>query len=106
MHAAGVRLAVGSDLAVAMSRPAATLREMALLARAGVTPKDVLVAATRHAAEKVGQGATVGTIAPGKAADALLLNANPLENLDHLLRPGHLVATIKAGQVQRAAPAT
>jgi imidazolonepropionase-like amidohydrolase len=106
MHAAGVRLAVGSDLAVAMSRPAATLREMALLARAGVPPKDVLVAATRHAAEKVGQGATVGTIAPGKAADALLLNANPLENLDHLLRPGHLVATIKAGQVQRAAPAT
>jgi imidazolonepropionase-like amidohydrolase len=103
MHAAGVRLVAGSDLAIAMSRPAATLREMALLARAGVPAKDVLVAATRHAAEKVGQGATVGTITPGKAADAILLDADPLVDLDYLLRPGHLVATIKAGHVRPAA---
>ncbi len=104
MHAAGVKLVVGSDLAIAMSRPAAALREMALLARAGVPARDVLVAATRHAAEKLGVGATVGTIAPGQAADAVLLDANPLADLDHLLRPGHLVATLKDGRLHPAPP--
>ncbi len=103
MHAAGVKLAVGSDLAIALSRPAATLREMALLARAGVPAGDVLVAATRHAAEKVGRGASVGTLAPGQIADAVLLDANPLDDLDYLLRPGHLVATIKDGHLHPAA---
>ena len=106
MHAAGVKLVTGSDLAIAMSRPAAALREMALLARAGVPAPDVLVAATRHAAEKVGAAATVGTIAPGQVADAVLLDANPLDDLDHLLRPGHLVATIKDGRVHSPAPAS
>src|SRR5581483_10078360 len=104
MHAAGVKLVAGSDLAIAMSRPAAALREMALLARAGVPARDVLVAATRHAAEKLGVGATVGTIAPGQAADAVLLDANPLADLDHLLRPGHLVATLKDGRLHPAPP--
>jgi imidazolonepropionase-like amidohydrolase len=105
MQAAGVKLAVGSDLALAMARPAATLREMALLARAGIPAKDVLVAATRHAAEKIGRGATVGTITSGKTADALLLDANPLDDFDILFRPGHLVATIKDGYIHTAASA-
>lgn len=104
MHAAGVKLAVGSDLAIVMSRPAATLRELALLARAGVPARDILGAATRHAAEKVGRGATVGTIEPGKTADAVLLDANPLDDLDALFRPGHLVATIKDGHLHRVGP--
>ncbi|HEY7061657.1 MAG TPA: amidohydrolase family protein [Chloroflexota bacterium] len=103
MHAAGVKLAVGSDLALAVARPAATLREMALLARAGVPAGDVLVDATRHAAEKVGRGAEVGTIQPGKIADAVLLDADPLADLANLIRPGHVVATIKDGEVRQPA---
>jgi imidazolonepropionase-like amidohydrolase len=106
MQAAGVKLVAGSDLAIAMSRPAAALREMALLARAGVPTGAVLVAATRHAAAKVGVGATFGRIAPGQVADAVLLNANPLADLDALLRPGHLVATLKDGRAHPPAPAS
>jgi imidazolonepropionase-like amidohydrolase len=101
MHAAGVKLVAGSDLATAMPRPAATLREMALLARAGVPAGAIIVAASRHAAEKIGRGGDVGSIAPGKIADAVLLDASPLDDLDVLLRPGHLVATLKDGALHR-----
>jgi imidazolonepropionase-like amidohydrolase len=99
MHAAGVKLVAGSDVALALSRPEATCREIVLLARAGVPAKDVLVAATRHAAEKLGLGATVGTIEPGKAADALLLDADPLADVDNLVQRRHHVATIKDGNL-------
>ena len=99
MHAAGVKLAAGSDVAIALSRPEAACREIALLARAGVPAKDVLVAATRHAAEKVGLGATVGTIEPGKTADALLLDADPLADVDNLIQRGHHVAIVKDGNL-------
>jgi imidazolonepropionase-like amidohydrolase len=99
MHAAGVKLVAGSDIATALSRPEAACREIVLLARAGVPLKDVLVAATRHAAEKVGRGATVGTIEVGKTADALLLDADPLGSVDNLVRREHQVATIKDGEL-------
>jgi imidazolonepropionase-like amidohydrolase len=99
MSAAGVKLAAGSDVAIALSRPEAACREIALFALAGVPAKEVLVAATRHAAEKVGLGATIGTIEPGKVADALLLDADPLADVNNLIHRGHQVATIKDGQV-------
>jgi imidazolonepropionase-like amidohydrolase len=99
MHAAGVKLVAGSDVALALSRPEAACREIALLAQAGVPMKDVLVAATRHAAEKVGLGATLGTIEPGKTADALLLDADPRADVNHLVGRDHQIATIKDGNV-------
>jgi len=102
MHAAGVKLAAGSDVALALSRPEATCREIALLARAGVPAQDVLVAATRHAAEKLGLGAILGTVEPGKVADALLLDADPLLDVDNLVRRDHHVATIKGGKLYPA----
>jgi imidazolonepropionase-like amidohydrolase len=64
-----------------------------------VPAKDVLVAATRHAAEKLGLGATVGTIEPGKIADALLLDADPLADVDNLLGRDHHVAVVKDGNL-------
>jgi imidazolonepropionase-like amidohydrolase len=57
------------------------------------------VAGTRHSAEKVGKGAQVGTIATGARADALLLNANPLEDVMHLVRPVHRLGTIRCGRL-------
>src|SRR5439155_19755062 len=50
------------------------------LAKAGMKPSDVIVASTRFAADtlKLDQ---LGTIAPGKSADFVVLNANPLGNI-------------------------
>lgn len=54
MRDAGVRIVAGSDDAMFMPRPAALMRELQLLADAGLPCGDVIVAASRHAAEKIG----------------------------------------------------
>jgi len=101
---AGVKIAAGSDVAMVMSRPSALLRELQLLASSGLPPNDVIVAATRHSAEKIGKGAEVGTIAAGAIADALLLDADPLVDVMHVVRREHRIGTIRRGHLAVSAP--
>jgi imidazolonepropionase-like amidohydrolase len=79
----GVPVAIGSG-----SDP---YRELELLVEAGLSPSDVLVAATRNGAAALHDLDHAGTIEPGKRADLLLLSANPVEdirNLRHAVRVG------------------
>ncbi|MGA2095098.1 MAG: amidohydrolase family protein, partial [Candidatus Acidiferrum sp.] len=55
--------------------------ELALLVEAGLTPMQALQAATKLPAEFLGKSQTQGTIEPGKLADLLLLDANPLVDI-------------------------
>jgi imidazolonepropionase-like amidohydrolase len=48
---------------------------------AGMTPMQALVCATRNGAEVLGLDDELGTIAAGKSADFLVLNANPLDDI-------------------------
>ena len=81
-HAAGVRLAVGTDAGMtAVFHGLAVHRELELLVRAGLTASAALTAATAVAAEKVGKAARLGTLETGKEADMLLLRANPLADI-------------------------
>jgi imidazolonepropionase-like amidohydrolase len=102
MRDAGVKIVAGSDVGFFMSRPAALLRELQLLSDAGLPSGDVIVAASRYSAEKIGKGKSVGTIAAGQVADALLLDADPLCDVMHLIRPSHRVATIRRGHLSVA----
>ncbi len=72
-RAAGVRIAVGSDLV----RQGANLAELSLLAAAGMPAEEVLLAATRGGAELLGEGEDRGRIAPGQVFDAVLLDRDP-----------------------------
>jgi imidazolonepropionase-like amidohydrolase len=108
---AGVKVVVGTDWAdgadwarkddVRIDDPRAlpgarTLHEMEVLRRAGLSPADVLTAATRNAAEALGIIDKVGTITIGKSADLVILNGNPVEDFAALRRP---VAVLKSGRV-------
>ncbi len=79
---AGVKIGFGTD-----SGPPARFqgyfehRELQLMVEAGLTPMQALVAATRTAAEILGVDSDFGTLAPGKRADFLVLDANPLEDI-------------------------
>ena len=55
--------------------------EMELLALGGATPMNVLRAATVNGAEKLGLESGIGSLAKGKDADFIVLNANPLDDI-------------------------
>ena len=78
---AGVRMALGSDI-----RPLrdSALLEMGVWIRDGATPWQVLVAATRNAAELCGLGEDLGTVEVGKLADLIVVDGNPLEDIQNL----------------------
>jgi imidazolonepropionase-like amidohydrolase len=80
---AGVTLALGTDAGGVSGGQyfgLASQIEMELLTKAGLTPAQVVVVATRNSARVIGVDA-LGTIATGKSADFLVLDANPLENI-------------------------
>jgi imidazolonepropionase-like amidohydrolase len=88
MREAGVRLMAGSDVAVLNVFPGGSLHEeIRLLAdSAGMSPLEALASATRKPAEWLGLADSVGTIAPGKVADLVLLDADPLASIANTRR--------------------
>ena len=84
LYTAGAKLLVGSDSPqLFMVAGFAVHREMEALAQAGIPPYGVLEAATRNAAEYLGEAGTWGTVAEGRRADLLLLESNPLQDVKH-----------------------
>ena len=82
LHAAGVPIACGTDAGMAGTYHGyATLHELQLLVKAGLTPMDALVAGTSASASAAGVDRERGTIAPGKLADLLLVDGQPDLNI-------------------------
>jgi len=79
---AGVKIGFGTD-----SGPPARFqgyfehRELQLMGEAGLSPMQIIVSATRTASEILGADSEFGTLAPGKRANFLVLDANPLEDI-------------------------
>ena len=87
----GGSVAMGDDYAgVAQSRNphfvlGMPLPEILWMAEAGMTPMQIIVAATRNAARVCGLESELGTLEPGKTADVLVVNGDPLHDLNTLL---------------------
>ncbi len=80
----GVKLHAGTDSLMTGTFFGASLHwELEHLAEAGLKPLEVLRLATEEAATAVGAGDHLGTVAPGKLADLLLLDADPLDDIRH-----------------------
>lgn len=88
MRAAGVRVLAGTDIGVLNVVPGQSLHEeLALLVRdAGMSSLEALRAATRDAAVLLRREQEIGTIAAGRRADLVLLDADPLTDIAHVTR--------------------
>jgi imidazolonepropionase-like amidohydrolase len=92
-HRAGGVVLAGTDCPnVAIVSGYSIHRELQLLVRAGLSPMDALLAATRRPAERLGQIHVFGTIAPGRSADLLVLGADPLVDIRNTRRIERVVA--------------
>jgi imidazolonepropionase-like amidohydrolase len=73
----GVKIALGTDSAVAPHKDAA--KELALMVtKGGMTPRDALIAATKGGPELMGLSGETGTLDPGKSADLIAVEGDPL----------------------------
>ncbi|HEX6938783.1 MAG TPA: amidohydrolase family protein [Longimicrobiales bacterium] len=84
---AGVGILLGSDAPQMFNVPGFSLhREMRVMAEAGLTPYQILRAGTRNVAVYFDALDEFGTIAVGRRADLILLEANPLDDIANLQR--------------------
>ena len=95
MHRAGVGLLAGTDTGL----PGASLHgELELMEAAGIPAPAVLRIATLAPAQFLGREAELGSVARGKIADLVLLDANPLESIGNTRR---IRAVIANGRIVR-----
>ncbi len=87
VHGAGIPVVVGTDAGnpLTLHGPAIHL-ELEAMAEAGLSPMELLVAATRNGARAMGREEEFGTLEEGKLADLVVLDADPLESVSNLRR--------------------
>jgi imidazolonepropionase-like amidohydrolase len=87
MQRQGVGLLLGADAPQVLNIPGlSTHEELAAVVKAGLTPYEALVSGTRAVAVYFGTEADTGTVAVGKEANLLVLDANPLTDIGNTLR--------------------
>ncbi len=99
--AAGGNVLFGTD--IGYTDHADTTEEFSLMAKAGMTFPQILSSLTTNPAQRFGQAAHSGRIAPGMDADLVVLQADPARDITALSR---VVLTIRGGRLIFAAPQT
>ena len=102
----GVPIAAGTD-AGGHGHPKNAL-ELGYLVDAGLTPMQAVRAATQWAAQCLGLDGDLGTLEPGRLADLIAVDGNPLDDIKVLLDPRRIELVVKGGAVcvdRRAEPA-
>lgn len=99
-HRLGVRMAAGTDFSGAPMLPQGkNAFELELMVKAGYSPMEAIIAATSIASEVLGIDSEVGTIEPGKLADLIVVDGNPLEDIRMLQEDTRIKLVMKGGEI-------
>ena len=94
---AGITIAMGTDAGnIGTVHGPSVFREMAMMKEAGLTPLEVLKSATVGGSRAIRLEADTGSITPGKFADLVILDGDPLADLENL---SHAYRVLKGGRV-------
>jgi imidazolonepropionase-like amidohydrolase len=94
---AGVNIVTGTDAGnIGTMHASSYIQELEAMHKAGLSNAEILKASTVNAASGFGKEKEFGTVSEGKLADLVLLNSNPLENLQHL---NDMALVFKSGQM-------
>ncbi len=102
LQGAGIPIATGTDAGnIGTIHGAALFREFQLMSEAGLSPMQILKCTTSNGARAFGgeTGAKIGSIEPGKFADLVILNANPLDDIANASR---IDSVVKSGTIYPA----
>lgn len=98
---AGVRIAVGTDfpgsLGVAHGDNAVELE--IFVEQLGLSPMDAIISATRIGAEALGMEDKIGTLSPGKVADLLMIDGDPIQDIKILKDKSAVKVVMQSGQI-------
>jgi imidazolonepropionase-like amidohydrolase len=97
-HKAGVKFAMGTDTCV---DPAfgESAREVGIYVELGMAPMDAILTATRNAAETIGLGSSLGVLEPGRIADVIAVDGDPIENIWVLAERDKIKMVMKEGSI-------
>ncbi|MEW6266928.1 MAG: amidohydrolase family protein [Thermodesulfobacteriota bacterium] len=97
-YQAGIPIASGADSGTPFNAHGDNLRELELLVGLGLSPMEAIVSATRVASEAVGMGNRIGTVQPGKMADLIVVEGDPLKGISLLKEKEKIVLVMKDGR--------
>ena len=95
---AGIKVALGTDAGTPFNYHGENAQELERMVALGMAPMEAIVAATSAAAALLGFSHTLGTIEPGKDADLLVVDGNPLKRVAVLRDREKLHGVMQAGR--------
>ena len=99
MKKRGIRVVIGGDYGFARTPQGQNARDIAHFVRyLGYSPTEALVCATRYGAELMGMGHEAGQVREGFLADLLLVEGDPVADVNMLQNTDRLVAILKGGE--------
>jgi len=96
---AGVKIALGTDAAMPGVMHGGNAYEFELLVEYGLSPLEALICGTRNAAENIGMFDSLGTIGPGKLADLVVIDGDPLTDIRILQQMPCITLVFKEGVI-------
>jgi len=99
-HRGGVKVAMGTDAGTPFNRHGANAQEIIHLVEAGFSPMEAIVAATRTGSECLGLEKQIGTLEPGKLADLIVVEGDPLKEVNVLGDKANILLVLKGGMVE------
>ena len=100
-HQAGIKIGFGSDSGFNAQKHGMNAREFVQYVNVGFTPMEAIVCATKKNAELLSLQDQIGTIEPGKCADLILVDSNPLEDISVLLDTDRISLVMRSGVIYK-----